>query len=402
MKKIVALLLALALCLSCVSVLAEGVAKENFKLGVILLHDEDSTYDLNFINAVNKAKEKLGLADEQVIIKRNIGETNDCYETALDLVDEGCCVVFADSFGHDSFMLQAAKECPDVQFCHATGTLAHTADTPNYHNAFAGIYEGRYLAGIAAGMKLNELKEAGQLKGEKPLMGYVGAYTYAEIISGMTATYLGAKSVCPDVEMKVQFTGAWLDEKEEKSAAEALIALGCDVLSQHADSMGVPTACENAGIPDVAYNMSTVDSCPNTFIVASLVDWSAYFEYIYNQTIAGAAIDTDWVGDFTSGAVSLTEVNEKVAAAGTAEAIEAAKQQLIDGTLHVFDTAKEGFITVEGKPMDETWMPGEGTDAAVPEGIKIVYDGYFHESEYRSAPYFDATIDGIEFLNVAF
>ncbi|MBQ6803315.1 MAG: BMP family ABC transporter substrate-binding protein, partial [Clostridia bacterium] len=209
MKKLVALLLTLVLCLSCLPVMAETADLSKVKLGVILLHDENSTYDLNFINGVNEAVANLGLSEEQVIMVRNIAESQDCTETALDLVDEGCNIIFANSFGHETYLLAAAKECPDVQFCHATGTMAHTEGLANFHNAFAAIYEGRYLAGIAAGMKLNELKAAGKLKGAAPLMGYVGAYTYAEVISGYTSFYLGAKSVCPDVTMKVQFTGSW-------------------------------------------------------------------------------------------------------------------------------------------------------------------------------------------------
>ena len=402
MKKLVCMMLTMAMCLSCIPVMAEETAKEDIKLGVILLHDEDSTYDLNFINGVNEAKEALGLEDDQVIIIRNIEESAACTEAALDLVDEGCNLIFADSFGHESYLMEAAEQHPEVEFCHATGTSAHLADLPNFHNAFASIYEGRYLAGIAAGMKLNELKEAGQLKGETPLMGYVGAWTYAEVLSGYTSFYLGAKSVCPDVQMKVQFTGSWYDEKEEKAAAEALIALGCDLISQHADSMGAPTACENAGVPNISYNGSTVESCPNTFIVSSRIDWAPYFEYIVGQKMAGEAIATDWTGTIATGSVVLTDVNEAAAAAGTVEAIEAAKAEFEAGTRHVFDTATENFITVDGQPLGEDWKPGEGTDGAFAEGTPIVYDGYFHESEYRSAPYFDAWIDGIELLNTAF
>ena len=401
MKKILALVLALCLCLAAAASLADGVAKENIKLGVILLHDEDSTYDLNFINGVNEAKEALGLSDDQVVIVRNIPESEACAETARDLVDEGCTIIFADSFGHESFLLEVAKEFPEVEFAHATGTMAHTEKLANFHNAFASIYEGRYLAGVAAGMKLNELKEAGKLKGEKPLMGYVGAFTYAEVISGYTSFYLGAKSVCPDVEMKVQFTGSWYDEKEEKAAAEALIALGCDLISQHADSMGAPTACENAGIPNVSYNGSTVESCPNTFIVSSRINWAPYFEYMINQKNAGEAIDTDWVGSIETGSVVLTDVNAQAAAAGTVEAIEAVKAEFAAGTRKVFDTATEGFITVNGAALT-SYMADVDTDAAFTKDTEAVSDGYFHESEYRSAPYFDVTIDGIELLNSAF
>ena len=398
MRKLVTLLLALVLCLTSVTALADVA---DVKLGVILLHDEDSTYDLNFINGVNEAIANLGLTEDQVVMMRNIPESNDCYEAALDLVDEGCNLIFANSFGHESFIIEAAKEATDVQFCHATGTKAHTEGLENFHNAFAAIYEGRYLAGIAAGMKLNELKEAGQLKGEAPLMGYVGAFTYAEVISGYTSFYLGAKSVCPDVTMKVQFTGSWYDEKEEKTAAEALINAGCDLISQHADSMGAPTACENAGIPNVSYNGSTLASCPNTFIVSSRINWAPYFEYIVNQVAKNEAIATDWTGTIATNSVVLTEVNTAVAAEGTVEAIEAAKAAFVNGELNVFNTALEGFITVAGAPLTSYIADVDDLGDYVPE-TEVVIDGFFHESEFRSAPYFDVQIDGIELLNAKF
>ena len=401
MKKLTCVLLTSALCLGSLSVPVMAEGTEDVKLGVILLHDEDSTYDLNFINGVNEAVENLGLSEDQVIIVRNIPESNDCYEAALDLADEGCNIIFADSFGHESFLLEAAKEVDDVEFCHATGTMAHTEGLDNFHNAFAAIYEGRYLAGVAAGMKLNEIKEAGELKGETPVMGYVGAFTYAEVVSGYTSFYLGAKSVCPDVTMKVQFTGSWYDEKEEKAAAEALIGLGCDLISQHADSMGAPTACENAGIPNISYNGSTVESCPNTFIVSSRINWAPYFEYIIGQVAAGEAIDTDWTGTLETGSVVLTDINEAAAAEGTADAIEEVKAEFEAGTLHVFDTATEGFITVGGEPL-ASYEADVDTDADFTPDTEVVSDGYFHESEYRSAPYFDVQIDGIELLNTAF
>lgn len=400
MKKIFAVVLALVLCLS-VFACAASADVSNVKLGVILFHDEDSTYDLNFINGVYEAVESLGLTEDQLIIKRNIPESNECYEAALDLVDEGCTIIFADSFGHETFMLQAAKECPDVEFCHATGTMAHTEKLANFHNAFAAIYEGRYLAGIAAGMKLNELKQNGQLKGEVPMMGYVGAFTYAEVISGYTSFYLGAKSVCPDVQMKVQFTGSWYDEKEEKTAAEALINAGCDLISQHADSMGAPTACENAGIPNVSYNGSTIESCPNTFIVSSRINWAPYFEYIVNQQAAGEAIATDWTGTIATGSVVLTDINTKAAAAGTVEAIEAAKTALENGEIKVFNTAADNFM-LKGGAKIESYVADVDTDEAFTPDTEVVLDGYFHESEFRSAPYFDIQLDGIELVNSKF
>ena len=401
MKKIVALVLALVLCLTAAASLADGIAKEDIKLGIITLHDEQSTYDKNFIDSAKQAAANLGLAEDQVIIVSGIPESDECRQKALDLVDEGCNIIFADSFGHEDFMIEAAKEYPEVTFAHATGTKAHTENLANFHNAFASIYEGRYLAGVAAGLKLNEIKAAGNLKGEVPMIGYVGAFTYAEVISGYTSFYLGAKSVCPDVIMKVQFTGSWYDEIGEKAAAEALINAGADLISQHADSMGAPTACESAGIPNISYNGSTVDACPNTFIVASKIDWAPYFEYLVNQTIAGEAIDVDWTGTIETGSVVLTDVNEAAAAEGTVAKIEEVKAELLAGTRKVFDTATEGFITVDGKPVTSR-LADVDTDAAFTPDTEAVADGYFHESEFRSAPYFDLTIDGIELLNSAF
>ena len=373
----------------------EPAAEAAMKVGLICLHDENSTYDLNFINAFNESCKKLGV---EGIVKTNVPEGQECYDTAGELVDEGCTVIFADSFGHEDFMIQAAKEYPDVQFCHATGTKAHTEGLANYHNAFAAIYEGRFLAGVAAGMKLNEIKEAGNLKGDVPKMGYVGAFTYAEVVSGYTSFYLGAKSVCPDVVMDVTFTGSWYDETAEKEGATNLINGGCDLISQHADSMGAPTACENAGIPDVSYNGSTVDACPNTFIVASKINWSPYYEYVINAVQNGETMEPDWTGTIATGSVELTEVNEQAAAPGTVEKLEEVKAGLEDGSIHVYDTST---FTVEGAALD-SYKADVDTDPAYEGDTEVISDGYFHESEYRSAPYFDLQIDGINLLDTAF
>jgi basic membrane protein A len=292
-------------------------------------------------------------------------------------------------------MIKAAKEFADVEFCHATGTKAHTEGLANFHNAFASIYEGRYLAGVAAGLKLNEIKEAGNLKGEVPLIGYVGAFPYAEVKSGYTSFFLGARSVCPDVQMKVIFTQSWYDEEGEKTAAKALIAANCDLISQHADSWGAPTACEEAGIPNISYNMATVEKCPNTFIVASRINWVPYFKYIIEQRIAGEAIAVDWTGTIETDSVLLTDVNEQAAAEGTVAKIEEVKAELLAGTRKVYDTAT---FTVGGEALTTYLADVDDMGDYVPE-TEAIADGYFHESEMRSAPYFDINIDGIEILN---
>ncbi len=372
-----------------------GSGKSKVKVGFICLHDENSTYDLNFINAAKEACRKLDVDYE---IKTNIPEGQECYEAAAELADGGCSIVFADSFGHEDYMIQAAKEFKDVQFCHSTGTKAHTEGLKNYHNAFASIYEGRYLAGIAAGMKLNEMIEGGKITSDQAKIGYVGAFTYAEVISGYTSFFLGARSVCDTVTMEVTFTGSWYDETAEKEGATKLINDGCVLISQHADSMGAPTACEAAGVPNVSYNGSTISACPNTFIVSSRIDWTPYYEYAIKSVMDGKEIDTDWTGTLATGSVVLTDVNENVAAKGTLEAIDAAKEKLEAGTLHVFDVSK---FTVGGNKLSG-YKADVDTDADYTPDTEVIEDGYFKESTFRSAPYFDIQIDGINLLDTKF
>ena len=392
MKKLVSILMMAALVISTFTFAAMAEAAP-VKVGFIFLHDENSTYDLNFLNAAKEACENLGV--EYVLIT-NIDEGQQCYDTAAELVeDEGCNIVFADSFGHESFMIQAAKDYPEVQFCHATGTRAHTEGLDNYHNAFASIYEGRFLAGVAAGLKLNEMIEAGEFTAEEAKIGYVGAYPYAEVKSGYTSFFLGARYVCPTATMEVTFTNSWYDEALEKEGATRLINNGCKLISQHADSMGAPTACETAGIPNVSYNGSTVDACPNTFIVSSRINWAPYMEYMITCVQNGEAIDTDWTGTIETGSVELSEINDNAAAAGTAEKIEEVKAALLDGSVKVFDTAA---FTVGGETL--TSYLADVDDLGDFQGeTEVIADGYFHESEYRSAPYFDLDIDGITIID---
>jgi len=380
MKKLVSILMTVAL-LACLFTVASAEGTKPVKVGFIFLHNENATYDLNFINGAKEACEKLGV---EPVLKTNIPEGQECYEAALDLVDAGCNLIFADSFGHEDYMIQAAKECPEVQFCHATGTRAHTEGLDNYHNAFASIYEGRYLGGIAAGLKLNEMIESGKITAEQAKLGYIGAFTYAEVISSAT--------------MEVTFTGSWYDEALEKEGAAKLIADNCVVISEHADSMGAPTTCEAENVPFVFYNGSAADACPNTFIVASRINWAPYFEYIINCVANGEAIDTDWTGTLNTESVLLTDINEKVAAAGTVEAIQAAEAAMKAGELHVFDTAT---FTVGGETLT-SHLADVDTDEAYTPDTEAIADGYFHESEYRSAPYFDMQIDGITLLDTAF
>ena len=398
MKRFLAIVMCLVMVLAIVGCKGTKPAEEpakKVKVGFICLHDEQSTYDLNFINAAKAACEKLGV---EMVLKTGINEDNSCYETAADMASSGCIAVFADSFGHEDYMIQAAKEFPNVQFCHSTGTKAHTENLANYHNAFAAIYEGRYLAGVVAGLKLNEMIEAGKFTAEEAKVGYVGAFTYAEVISGYTSFFLGVRSVCPTATMEVTFTGSWYDPTAEKEGAQKLIQGGCKLISQHADSLGAPSACEEAGIPDVSYNGSTKEAGPNTYLISSRIDWEPYYEYAITAAMNGKPIDTDWTGTIATGSVKLTELNEGVVAAGTKEKLEEVQKALEAGTLHVFDTAT---FTKDGAPLT-SYMADVDTDPAYTPDTEVIADGYFHESEYRSAPYFDVQIDGITLLDTAF
>ena len=367
-------------------------ASSDVKVGFIFLHDENATYDLNFMNAAKIACENAGV---EYTFKTNIPETEVCYETAVELVNQGCNIIFSDSFGHEEFLIKAAKRFPNVQFCHATGTRAHTEGISNFHNAFASIYEGRYLSGIVAGMKLNEMIANGKINKNQAKLGYIGAFPYAEVISGYTAFFLGAREICPTATMEVIFTNSWYDYDLEAKSAEKLIKNNCVLISQHADSMGAPTVCEKNKIFNVAYNENLLEKCPKTFLVSSKINWTPYFDYIINSVKNDEKISTDWTGNLATGSVELTEINKEVVARGTEEKISEIKSDIATGKLKIFDTKN---FTVKGKKIIN-YLADVDTDANFTGDKEVVFDGYFHESEFRSAPYFDLKIDGIKIIN---
>ena len=387
------------------------------KVGLICLHDTNSTYDKNFIDSMEEARVALGLSNEQVLVRTGINEDNACLETAREMVSNGCNVIFADSFGHEDYMIQAARQFPNVQFHHATGTKAHTEKLANYHNGFASIYEGRYLAGVVAGLKLKDMKEKDPSVASK--VGYIGAFTYAEVISGYTSWYLGVKSVVNDVTMDVTFTGSWYDETAEKNGALKLKEKGAVLISQHADSLGAPTACEQNGIPNVSYNGSTENSAPKTYLVNSRINWAPYFVKMVESVSGGAAMGYDTVGTRADGSVLLSDLGKKASTAETAEYIRGVKAKLADGSLKVFDTSK--FTVTIVPPSGAEGDFGTNTNAKVDANghltsytadvddfgdyigeTEVVANGEFQESKFRSAPYFDIQIDGINLLDTKF
>lgn len=375
------------------------------KIGLICLHDSSSTYDKNFIDGMNQAVANLGeRVDGEAIIKTGVAESIDAYNAAKDLVKQGANVIFADSFGHEPFILDAAKDWPEVTFCHATGTQAKVAGVKNYHNAFASIYEGRYLAGYAAGLKLQKMVTANQLTSDNIdadgniILGYVGAFPYAEVVSGYTSWFLGVREVVPNVSMKVTYTSSWYDFDGEKTAARSLKDAGAAIISQHADSMGAPGECEIMGVPNVTYNISTEADCPKTYLAYSKIDWAPYYEAVVNSMYDGTSIEgevnNNFTGNLATGSVKY-EVKDETDRAAVA-LVEAA---LRAGTKKVFDTSK---FTVDGKQVTEYLadvddygdFKGETNVIKTENGIT-----FFDESAYRSAPYFDLRIDGITELN---
>lgn len=368
------------------------------KVGLIALHDSNSTYDKNFIDAFNKACEVKGVT---AVIKTGIPESAKVTEEADDLVDQGCKFIFADSFGHESHLLASAKKASDVQFAHATGTMAHTENVSNFHNAFASIYEGRYLAGVAAGLKLQDMIAKDPTTSKK--IGYVGAFPYAEVVSGYTSYFLGVQSIVSDVTMEVSYTNSWYDETAEKNAAQSLINRKCSIISQHADSLGAPTACEEAGVPNISYNGSTEAAGPNTYVISSKINWQPYFELCIDAVLNGTSIPTDYTGtlgdSIYDGSVSLVTPGAKAAVSGTEEKLNEIHKQLKDGSLKVFDCSK---FTVNGQHLT-SYMADVNTDANYEKDTQVIKTEngvtYFAESEYRSAPYFDVRIDGITELS---
>ena len=399
MKK---LLLAILTGAAALSLAACSGSKDKF--GFIFLHDEKSTYDKNFIDAAKDVCKELGV---QAVLKTNVPEGEGCYSTAKELAKKGCKGVFADSFGHESFMIQAAKEFPNVEFAHATGTQAHymgegVTTLTNFHNAFAAIYEGRYTAGIAAGMKLNEMIKSGKIKADEAIMGYVGAFPYAEVVSGYTSFYLGAKSVCPSVTMKVRYTNSWYSENAEKTTAETLINDDkCVLISQHADSQGAPSVCETKKVPNVFYNGEN-KTLTNSYLTSSRINWRPYFKYFINSVLKGEKMESDWTGTLANGAVEVFAASS-IAAEGTQAAMDKAIADFKEGKLHVFDTTKFTVTPAAGATNITVDAEGHVTsykadvdDAGDYKGeTEVIANGYFHESEYRSAPYFDLRIDGI-------
>lgn len=330
--------------------------------------------------------------DKQVVFKYNIGENEACKDMADQLVEDGCNIIFSDSYGHQSHMQSSAEENPDVTFVAATGDTAAVSGLSNFKNIFTNVYESRYVSGVVAGMKLKELMDAGTVT--DPYVGYVGAYPYAEVVSGYTAFFLGIQSIVPSAHMDVQYTGSWYDPVAEAETAKALMSKGCVIIGQHADSTGAPSAVQEAleggtVAYSVGYNIDMLSVAPQAALTSAQNNWSVLYKATLEKFINGEEIPADYSTGVKDDAVMISALGESCAE-GTQDAVDAAWAGIKDGSLNVFDCSK---FTVGGQNLTSY------TDAYGMNGAECIKDGVFQESVLRSAPYFDLRIDGITELN---
>ena len=411
MKKLLAYLLALVMvfglvgCSSGSDTSADAPVEEEtsdtvYTVGMVCIGNEEMAYDRNFYHAADAAKEILAGKGINIEWKYTYDhpEGDPVAEDCIEFAEDGAIAVFLNSYGMENAMLSVAADYPDTGFAALTNEGSKSDDLDNTVNAFPSIYEGRYLAGVAAGMKLNEMIDNGEITEDEAVLGYVGAYTYAEVVSGYTAFYLGAKSVCDSATMLVEFIGSWGDPAMEATTAQDLIDRGAVVVSQHSDSTTPATTCQQNGVYHIGYNIAMDDVAPEASIVSSKIDWTNYFVYVIETLVNGGTVDQDYMGHgLKDGDVVLTAVNENIAAKGTDEAIETAANAIKDGSLHVFDTSK---FTVDGQTVTEAMIDMDAD--FTPDNTNAISDGYYHESFYKSAPAFDLRIDGITLVNEAY
>ncbi len=377
-----------------------NIAASELKIGVILLHDESIGYDKAHMEGIKAAAVANGLSEDQITWKKSVPEGSECADAAKDLAALGCDIIFSDSYGHQDFMLEVASEYPDITFVSMTGDKANSSGVPNYKNAFTNVFESRYVSGVVAGMKIQELVNSGELTVEKQpnsfddkgniKIGYVGAFNYAEVVSGYTAFFLGARSIVPNVTMEVEYTKSWADESAEAATAESLVAKGCVIIGQHADTTGAPAAIEKLHSQgklcfSVGYNVSMIQAAPTVALTSASNNWGVYYTYAIGCILKGEEVATDWAEGYNQDAVKITELGA-ACAEGTQAKVDEVIAAIKAGTLHVFDTST---WTVQGQTLTSY------TNVFGFTGKEMISDGYFHESELRCAPCFDIRIDGI-------
>ena len=395
---------------------SEGTASTgtDLKIGVILVGDETEGYTKAHMDGIKEAAKELGIPDENIIWKYKVEENSDCADAAVDLIASGCTAIFANSYGHQTYIDSVAADYPDVQFVAMTGDFAAVSGKSNLSNAFTKVYESRYVSGVVAGMKVAELVENGELTPETApnsfdadgniKIGYVGAFPYAEVVSGYTAFFLGIRSIVPNVVMEVKYTNSWFDIDKEGAAAEALVANGCVIIGQHADSTGAPAAVQklldNGTICySVGYNVDMLETAPTAALTSATNNWAVYYKDAFERLLNGEKPLTDWAEGYSKDAVAITELGPSCAE-GTQEKVDQVIKGITMGGLFVFDT---DTFTVDGEQVESCPIDLSYYDYSTGEPVCIyagptqeaIADGNFSESTLRSAPYFSLRIDGI-------
>lgn len=359
------------------------------KVGFIYVGDGANAYTKNFIKAQDLIEETYS-GKVQCIAKFNIPEGSEQIYIE-QLVKEGCEIIFGTSYGYQEAMKEAAKKHPDIEFCQATGANSDDPKVDNYHTYMGHIYEGRYIAGVVAGMKLKEHIDTGKISADQALIGYVGAYDYAEVISGYTAFFMGVRSCVPEAKMKVKYTYSWSNYALEKEYAQQLIDEGCVIISQHSDTRGPAVACENAvadhPVYHIGYNQSMIDIAPTTSLTGCRINWAPYELAAVKAMIDEKNIESvqskkvtingnDAGAGFIEGWVEMLDLNEVILAKGTKDAIDQKIKELKSGKISVF---KGNYTGVN--PYDE----------------KDVYDlsKGFEENKNSSAPAFNYVLKDV-------
>ena len=337
----------------------KGIAKENIKVGVLHISDpaEGSGYSYTHDIGIQGMQENLGLSDSQIVRKLNIddGDAKAVEKALQECVDEGCNVIFTTSWGYMKPTADRAEKYPDVYFSHGTGYMSNGK---NFNNYFGRIYQARYLSGIVAGMNTKTNK-----------IGYVAAQdsTNSEVTGGIDAFALGVYSVNPDAVIHVKVTNSWYDPAAEKAATEKLLAMGCDVMSQHCDTPYPQTLAQEKGVYGIGYNSDMSKETPKSCLCSVIWNWSAYYTSAVKSIIDGTWDGSNYYGGMSEGLVDITDLAD-FCVKGTQEKVDDASLLILSGKFNVFDGVMQ---TNDGKTVGEAGKTLD--DATITGGINWYY-----------------------------
>lgn len=359
---------------------------KSIKVGLIVDGDESTPYSENFIRAMDTMKMEFG-DDIDIMIRCNV-PYEDVDEVLRELADKGCDIIFTNSYGYGETVKAVAAEYPAVQFCQATCDNADKSMVSNYHTFMGEIYEGRYIAGMVAGLKLTELIDKGVIIPEEAWIGYVGAYPYPEVISGYTAFLLGARQTCPSARMRVKYTNTWTSYMKEKEIAGELIDEGCIIISQHSDTIGPAVMCESAEtdhpVFHVGYNQDMIDVAPTTSLIGTRINWTPYIRDSIKATMNNRKIEevirghvhgNDIGAGFEKGWVEMLELNPAIAPEGGAELVNRSIEDFKNGRIHVF---RGDYIGLNPTDPSDSWDLNteypENSDSSAPTFRYVLKD----------------------------